>query len=188
MLNFGGVRDVCFFVGVHFVHQLCSQYGPPEGHDSLQSCLGGAEHPSLCGLGFLKLRSWNLEANNFWVVLWNIFFMFIPTWGRFPFWLNFFQLGWNHQLDFISIYFPYHPCKGTVPETNSSPGDWIGHSKRKRSHSNHPFSGGRYNGLFGVGSRNNSTCWWSLSWRFKSLCGKSPSQDAGVTARKKLRV
>ena len=27
------------------------QYGPPEGHDSFQSCLGGAEHPSLCGLG-----------------------------------------------------------------------------------------------------------------------------------------
>ena len=29
----------------------------------------------------------------------QIFFIFIPTWGRFPFWLNIFQMGWNHQLD-----------------------------------------------------------------------------------------
>ena len=26
-------------------------------------------------------------------------FFFTPTWGRFPFWLIFFQMGWNHQLD-----------------------------------------------------------------------------------------
>ena len=24
-------------------------------------------------------------------------FMFTPTWGRFPFWLIFFRMGWNHQ-------------------------------------------------------------------------------------------
>ena len=30
----------------------------------------------------------------------RIFFIFTPTWGRFPFWLyNIFQLGWNHQLE-----------------------------------------------------------------------------------------
>ena len=29
----------------------------------------------------------------------HTFFMFIPIWGRFPFWLyNIFQMGWNHQL------------------------------------------------------------------------------------------
>ena len=27
------------------------------------------------------------------------FWFFTPTWGRFPFWLIFFQMGWNHQLD-----------------------------------------------------------------------------------------
>ena len=27
---------------------------PPEGHDSFQSCLGRAEHPSLCGLGQIE--------------------------------------------------------------------------------------------------------------------------------------
>ena len=27
------------------------------------------------------------------------FFIFTPTWGRFPIWLyNIFQMGWNHQL------------------------------------------------------------------------------------------
>ena len=25
------------------------------------------------------------------------YFLFSPLWGRFPFWLIFFQLGWNHQ-------------------------------------------------------------------------------------------
>ena len=28
----------------------------------------------------------------------QIFYMFIPIRGRFPFWLIFFQMGWNHQL------------------------------------------------------------------------------------------
>ena len=29
----------------------------------------------------------------------QIFFIFTPIWGRFPFWLyNIFQMGWNHQL------------------------------------------------------------------------------------------
>ena len=34
------------------------------------------------------------------------FFIFTPTWGRFPFWLltNIFQMGWNHQLVYIYIY------------------------------------------------------------------------------------
>ena len=33
-----------------------------------------------------------------------IFFMFIPIWGRFPFWLIFFQMGWcNHQLVIIIV-------------------------------------------------------------------------------------
>ena len=27
----------------------------------------------------------------------QIFFMFTPIWGRFPIWLIFFQMGWNHQ-------------------------------------------------------------------------------------------
>ena len=26
------------------------------------------------------------------------FFLFNPSWGRFPCWLIFFQMGWNHQL------------------------------------------------------------------------------------------
>ena len=29
----------------------------------------------------------------------QIFFLFIPTWGRFPFWLIFFKWVENHQLD-----------------------------------------------------------------------------------------
>ena len=39
----------------------------------------------------------------YWVVV-SIFFIFTPTWGHDPIWL-FFQMGWNHQLGFLS-YFP----------------------------------------------------------------------------------
>ena len=31
------------------------------------------------------------------VVVSNIFFSFTPIWGRFPIWLIFLRLGWNHQ-------------------------------------------------------------------------------------------
>ena len=30
------------------------------------------------------------------------FLIFTPTWGRFPFLTNTFQMGWNHQLDFFT--------------------------------------------------------------------------------------
>ena len=29
----------------------------------------------------------------------QIFLIFIPTWGRIPIWLIFLQIGWNHQLE-----------------------------------------------------------------------------------------
>ena len=29
----------------------------------------------------------------------QLFFIFPPTWGRFPLWPIFFQMGWNHQLE-----------------------------------------------------------------------------------------
>ena len=37
----------------------------------------------------------------------QIVFKFTPTWGRFPFWLIFFKLGWNHQLNYIVSYYWY---------------------------------------------------------------------------------
>ena len=50
----------------------------------------------------------------------QIFFMFIPTWGRFPF-----QMGWNHQPDDL------HPacgmrcyCQGKTPECSSCLEAW----------------------------------------------------------------
>ena len=45
------------------------------------------------------------------VVVSNIFLIFTPIWGRFPFWLIFFQMGWNHQLAYyimILIFIIYH--------------------------------------------------------------------------------
>ena len=36
-------------------------------------------------------------------------FIFIPMWGRFPFWLLFFQMGWNHQPVF-TIYKYIYTC------------------------------------------------------------------------------
>ena len=35
----------------------------------------------------------------------QIFFIFTPTWGRFPFWLIFFQMGWNHQPEINSCIY-----------------------------------------------------------------------------------
>ena len=43
--------------------------------------------------------AWNLKELKELITGWwfQIFYMFIPIWGRFPFWLIFFQTGWNHQ-------------------------------------------------------------------------------------------
>ena len=43
-------------------------------------------------------------TDDFWVVATQIFFIFIPVWGRFPFWLICFkgvETCWFHQLDFV---------------------------------------------------------------------------------------
>ena len=38
----------------------------------------------------------------------NIFLIFTPTWGRFPFWLMFFRwVGWNHQQVILHAIFRY---------------------------------------------------------------------------------
>ena len=53
----------------------------------------------------------------------QIFYIFTPIWGRFPFWLsNIFQMGWNHQLDgFLEIFrVPSH-----IEKTRLSPLWWI---------------------------------------------------------------
>ena len=48
-----------------------------------------------------------MEIFRWWI---QIFVIFIPIWGRFPFWLyNIFQMGWNHQPEMVVI-FPLHPC------------------------------------------------------------------------------
>ena len=50
----------------------------------------------------LKLR------DNYWLTRWwfQRFFIFIPIWGRFPFWLIFFKgVDWNHQLVNDSLYY-----------------------------------------------------------------------------------
>ena len=38
------------------------------------------------------------HGGNWLVVVVSFFFILTPTWGRFPLWLNIFQMGWNHQL------------------------------------------------------------------------------------------
>ena len=48
-LNFVGLHLV-----IHIFHTLRDADVPPEGHNSFQSCLGRAEHPSLCGLGQIE--------------------------------------------------------------------------------------------------------------------------------------
>ena len=37
----------------------------------------------------------------YWVVATQIFFIFIPTWGNDPIMTNIFEMGWNHQLEYI---------------------------------------------------------------------------------------
>ena len=45
-----------------------------------------------------------LLLQNYQSVWWfQTFFMFAPTWGRFPFWLIFFRWGWNHQLGNVCV-------------------------------------------------------------------------------------
>ena len=36
-------------------------------------------------------------------------FYFHPIWGRIPFWLIFFQMGWNHQLEIVGFLDPFGP-------------------------------------------------------------------------------
>ena len=46
-------------------------------------------------LQFGKLELWEKSTKTRW--WFQRFFLFTPTWGRFPFWLIFFKWGWNHQ-------------------------------------------------------------------------------------------
>ncbi len=39
--------------------------------------------------------TWGIDTTRWWF---QIFYIFTPIWGRFPFWLIFFKGGWNHQL------------------------------------------------------------------------------------------
>ena len=67
----------------------------------------------------------------------QILFLFTPTWGRFRFWLIFFQMGWfNHQLENDLVFFYTAPWnvrwvrkntffwgfEGNLNETEKSPG------------------------------------------------------------------
>ena len=60
----------------------------------------------------------------------QIFFIFTPTWGRFPFWLyNIFQMGWNHQLDMVGLGVPigwisvenFQPARPPPPQQQPPP-------------------------------------------------------------------
>ena len=64
----------------------------------------------LCSLNFIRISTeWKLcfvsfmtignSISMWWCHVSNVFLFFTPTWGRFPFWLIFFQGGWNHQPD-----------------------------------------------------------------------------------------
>ena len=89
-----------------------------------------------------KLRSWNLEANNFWVVVWNIFYVH-PYLGKIPILTNIFPIGLKPPTRFYFHLFPKkNPCKGTASETNSSPVIELAIPKGNEKYSNHPFSGG----------------------------------------------
>ena len=52
---------------------------------------------SVMGLLPLVMLHWNMDPfkTRWWF---QLFFMFTPIWGRFPFWRSYFQMGWfNHQ-------------------------------------------------------------------------------------------
>ena len=79
--------------------------------------------------------------------LWNtrwwfqICFIFIPTWGRFPFWLIFFKLGWNRQLDvvvdFFLLFFPggsFRRCLMTSRLWHFLDQAWKSRIMERRSH------------------------------------------------------
>ena len=55
---------------------------------------------------FLKRFSFFRGNSGWWF---QKLFIFIPIWGNDPIWLFFFQMGWNHQLEFISFIFRGDP-------------------------------------------------------------------------------
>ena len=74
---------------------------------TLGGCRGG---PLWCRRGFsgrvTKAFVENLQfevGEHVWLVVSNIFYVH-PYLGKIPIWPNIFQLGWNHQLDVISLF------------------------------------------------------------------------------------
>ena len=56
-------------------------------------------HKSAQALGSHISLCWFDRQRFAWCGGFTYFFIFTPTWGRFPFWLyNIFQMGWKHQL------------------------------------------------------------------------------------------
>ena len=48
---------------------------------------------------WVNQKKWATKNTSKW--WFQTFFIFTPNWGRFPIWLIFFQMGWNHQLDIL---------------------------------------------------------------------------------------
>ena len=92
-------------LGWCFVHQAdvgkpLADVLVPKIQDEWSRVLGGMGSYDLVKWLFIshKVRPW---MENYVVV--SSISIFIPTWGRFPFWLyNIFQMGWNHQLETVT--------------------------------------------------------------------------------------
>ena len=74
---------------------------------SLRCIVRSSRNRNFWGLKILRLFLFVLSFVSSNITRWwfQIFFIFIPTWGNDPIWLIFFQMGWNHQLDNIDRFF-----------------------------------------------------------------------------------
>ena len=120
LVSFPPIATLCFHIAylIHFYAGFVSSFGIPDIFRSKRTSLWTNLHrekkslrnrewyrPFLALQGFsCTVRPWCFfffaggkgKITGWWF---QIFFIFTPTWGRFPFWLKF-LMGWKHQLDY----------------------------------------------------------------------------------------
>ena len=95
---------------------------------ALESLAGGLGWPNL----FSQFANSNWKSIITWTSWWfQIFVIFIPTWGKIPILTNIFQMGWNHQLvnpwdNFPPVDLFFSSSLETLRDPIRSPCQWLG--------------------------------------------------------------
>ena len=97
-----------------FWKKKCNQPTPKCGKKTDKTCVqlsGSTLHgpPRLFAVCHLMelMGQWDLQSHDNTGWWFQIVFMFIPIWGRFPFWRAYFSIGWfnHHLLNFANVFF-----------------------------------------------------------------------------------